>query len=92
MLAIATLAVFPLLSGEPAIDTVPYVVLLAAATLGALFVVVLPWDRLLRSSAGDYVFYAWSTLDIILVALVAAASGGGRSPAVLLYFATTLFS
>jgi signal transduction histidine kinase len=52
---------------------------------------MLPWRSLLESRAGDYVFYAWSAFDILLIACAGAASGGGRSPAVLLYFATTLF-
>jgi signal transduction histidine kinase len=91
VLAIAALAVFPLLPHEPDVDTGPYVLLLVVGTLGAAGVALLPWDRLLRSRTGDYAFYAWSTLDIVLIALVGAASGGGRSPAVLLYFATTLF-
>jgi signal transduction histidine kinase len=91
MLALAALAIFPLLPGEPSVDPVPYISLLIVGAVGAGVVAVLPWARLLEGPRGDYLFYAWSTVDIVLVALAGAASGGGRSPAVLLYFATTLF-
>ena len=90
-LAIAALAVFPALAGGGEIDLVPYVAVLAVATVGGAVVVLLPWRRLLERRIGDYVFYTWSVFDIVLIAVGAAASGGGRSPVLLLYFATTLF-
>jgi len=91
VLAIVALAVYPFVGGAPEIDTGPYAVLVAFAAVGAAVVAFLPWRRLLQTPAGDYLFYAWSAFDIALIALTAAASGGGRSPIVLLYFATTLF-
>ena len=91
VLALAALAVFPLLPGEPDVDPGPYATLLVIGAVGVAVVALLPWARLLEGSVGDSLFYAWSTLDILLIGLAAAASGGGRSPAVLLYFATTLF-
>jgi signal transduction histidine kinase len=91
LLAIGALIVFPFVGGEPQIDTGPYAVLMAFATVGAVVVTFLPWARLLQTRAGNYLFYLWSAFDIVLIALAAAASGGGRSPVVLLYFATTLF-
>jgi signal transduction histidine kinase len=91
VLAIVALAAFPFLADEPQIDVGPYAVLVALGCIGVAVVAVLPWARLLETAAGDYLFYLWSAFDIVLVALVAATSGGGRSPAVLLYFATTLF-
>ena len=91
VLAVVALAVFPFVGGGPEIDTGPYAALVAVASAGVVFVALLPWERLLASSIGDYVFYVWSAFDIVLIAIAAAASGGGRSPVVLLYFATTLF-
>src|SRR4051812_16192337 len=91
VLAIAALAIFPFVPGEPEIDTGAYALLIAASAIGVALVAVLPWARLLESPTGDYLFYAWSAFDIVLIALAAAASGGGNSPVVLLYFATTLF-
>src|SRR5207253_8689885 len=90
-IAIAGLALFPLLPGDPEIDLLPYCILLFVATAGAAAMAAMPWRRLLQGPAGDYLFYAWSAADIVLIALVAATSGGGRSPLVLLYAATTLF-
>jgi len=91
ILAVVALAVFPFIPGEPEVDSAPYALLVAAASVGVAIVAVLPWSRLLEGPAGDYLFYVWSAIDIGLIALAAAASGGGRSPVVLLYFATTLF-
>ncbi len=91
LLAIAALGVFPFVAGEPGIDAGPYAAIVAVGTVGAVVVTVLPWQRLLQTSAGDYLFYLWSAFDIVLIAFAAAASGGGQSPVVLLYFATTLF-
>jgi len=91
ILAIVALAVFPFIPGEPEVDSAPYALIVAAASVGVAIVAILPWSRLLEGPAGDYLFYVWSAIDIGLIALAAAASGGGRSPVVLLYFATTLF-
>ena len=91
ILAIVSLGVYPFIAGEPGVDGGAYAAIVVVAAVGVALVAVLPWPRLLETSAGDYLFYVWSAFDIVLIALAAAASGGGKSPVVLLYFATTLF-
>jgi signal transduction histidine kinase len=91
LLALAALAVFPFVPRHGPIDTVPYSIVLVLGIAGGVVVVRLPWGRLLDRSVGEAFLYAWSILDIGLIAGAEAATGGGRSPLVLLFALTTLF-
>lgn len=90
-LALALLAVYPLVSGHGSIRSAPYFALMAFAIVGALSFNFLPWNKILDSPRGIWVFYAWSFLDIVLITLLVAVTGGGRSEVFLLYALTTLF-
>ena len=91
VLTIACLIVFPFLGGHPTIPVGPYAGVMVAGSLGVVLIAALPWQRLFESGAGLRVLYAWSVLDIALIALGVAITGGGRSPFWLLYLLTTLF-
>jgi len=91
LLALAALAVFPFVPGHGPLDAVPYWILLLSGVAGGVLVVLMPWGRLLDRTSGEAFLYAWSVLDIGLIAGAEAATGGGRSPLVLLFALTTLF-
>src|SRR4051812_35329656 len=52
----------------------------------------LPRERIVRSPRRDAFFLAWSALDMVLVAAVAVADGGPRSPFVFLFVLPTIFA
>jgi len=83
---------YPLLPGHPAVNWSLYGPTAGAALLGAGGFGLLPWNRLLQSSAGGMCLYTWSFLDIALISVGVAASGGARSQLVWLYSLTTVFS
>lgn len=92
LMAVALLAVFPFVPGHPAIDAGPYVVLLGTALAGAgVAGRLIPWQRVFAAGWGDWIMYCWSALDIFLVTLVAAVTGGPGSEVVFLYALTTIF-
>jgi signal transduction histidine kinase len=90
-LTIACLIAYPFLSGHPSIAMGPYAGLLVAGALGVALVAALPWKRLFESAVGIRMLFGWSVLDIALISLGVAITGGGRSPLWLLYLLTTLF-
>jgi K+-sensing histidine kinase KdpD len=70
-------------------------------TFGLVFVVVavaaglatlLPYERLFRVGWGMPVVFAWSVVNLVLIAIGIWATGGSRSPLMFLYLLTTLFS
>ena len=91
-MAIALLVALPFLPGAPHVPGVPYAVLCGVALAGAtLFGFAVPWTRLFHAGWGEPTFYAWSGLDIVLVTLGCAISGGPGSPLAVLYLLTTIF-
>ena len=90
-LALAALVVYSLLPGRPAIHLGVYLIELFVAAIGVVVVATLPWARILAHPRGMYVFYAWSLLDIGLIALLIVATGGPASAAFLLFALTNLF-
>lgn len=68
-----------------------YLVVLAVAALGAVLVWFLPWQRLFERGWGMPAMYAWSILDIALIAVLIGTSGGNDSPLHLLFGLTTVF-
>lgn len=91
VMALALLALLPMLPGGPRVILRPYVVLLVAAAAGTGIVAAMPWRRLFDAGWGHRAMYAWSTLDIVLITGLAALSGGPSTEIVLLYFLTTVF-
>ena len=83
---------YPLLPGHPSVYWPLYGATAGAALVGAGAFGLLPWNRLLQSAAGGRCLYAWSFLDIALISVGVAASGGARSQLVWLYSLTTVFS
>ena len=92
LMAVALFLLVPVLPGRPAIRFVPYAAIVTAAAAGALVVsLAIPWVRLFAAGWGERAMYIWSALDILLVTLAAAATGGPRSEVVYLYALTTVF-
>ena len=91
MLVIGVLVLLPFVPHRVHIDTPPYLLILAAGSVGGLGVALLPWERLFQRGMGLYFLYAWSAGDILLVSLGIAATGGGRSELFVVYGLTTVF-
>jgi signal transduction histidine kinase len=91
MLAVVPLAALPFIPHHGHIRLPLYIPTLAAAVGGAALVAVLPWRRLFQSSAGLRSLYAWGVVDIVLISLAIADTGGGHSQLFLLYGLTTVF-
>jgi diguanylate cyclase (GGDEF)-like protein len=54
-------------------------VLIGIAAVGGGLVLVLPWERIIRSRWREHVFGVWSLLDLIVLLVLAALDGGGDS-------------
>lgn len=68
-----------------------YMGVLVLAAAGAVLVWFLPWERLFERGWGMPAMYAWSVLDIVLIAILIGTSGGDASPLHLLFGLTTVF-
>ena len=90
-MTIAGLIAFYLLAPGEGIEEAPFFVMVAVAAIGAGIVSVLPWRELFERSVGVWYLYAWSALDITLISLLIAISGGDDSEIFVLYFLTTVF-
>jgi diguanylate cyclase (GGDEF)-like protein/PAS domain S-box-containing protein len=64
----------------------------AAAVLSAALISLLPIERIVRGPRRELWFLGWSALDFTLIAAIAAADGGPRSPFVLLFVLPTIFA
>jgi K+-sensing histidine kinase KdpD len=91
MMLVAALAAFRLLPGHGSVATTTFAVVLVCAALGAAGISALPWPRMFTSARGLYAMYAWSAADIVLITILASATGGPRSEMFLLYAFTTVF-
>jgi RNA polymerase sigma factor (sigma-70 family) len=65
-------------------------VFVTVAVCGGL-ATLLPYERLFRTCWGMPVVFAWSVVNLALIAVGIWATGGSRSPLVFLYALTTLF-
>ncbi|MDQ3646382.1 MAG: ATP-binding protein [Actinomycetota bacterium] len=72
-------------------DRVSYFALLVLGTAGAWIIGRLPWRKLFEAGRGFAVLNAWSVLDILLITMVVAITGGADSEMFLLYAFTTIF-
>jgi signal transduction histidine kinase len=91
VLALLLLLLFRLVPGHGTIRDAAYVVVLVSASVGAVGVKLLPWERLFATGLGVRTLYAWSVLDILLISVAVAFTGGARSEVFLLYALTTVF-
>jgi signal transduction histidine kinase/DNA-directed RNA polymerase specialized sigma24 family protein len=64
---------------------------LTALAVAAALATLLPWDRLLATKAGMRLLAAWAVTALSMVTIGVWATGGARSPLVLLYALTTVF-
>lgn len=91
-MALMVLIALPFIPGAAPVQAAPYALLCLVALAGTtLFGFALPWPRLFSAGWGERTFYVWSSLDIALVTLACAVSGGPSSPLGLLYLLTTIF-
>src|SRR5438132_2227372 len=91
VLVIAVLVLLPFLPHDTEIRASPYAAILLVGAAGAGLVAGLPWERLFRRGIGIYFLYGWSAVDIVLVSVGIAVTGGGRSEMFLIYGLTTVF-
>jgi signal transduction histidine kinase len=68
-----------------------YGLLLTGLAILAALATLLPWDRLLTRRAGRILLSAWAVTALGMVSVGVWATGGARSPLVLLYALTTVF-
>ena len=68
-----------------------YLGVLAVAGAGAVVVARLPWEKLFERGWGMWAMYTWSVLDIGLISILIASTGGDESPLHLLFGLTTVF-
>ncbi len=90
-LALGALIAYPFLPQAPAVNVVPFLVLVGVAGAGAALIQLLPWRSLFEKGLGLRFQYAWSVFDILLISALIAVSGGGASALVLLYVLTSVF-
>ena len=91
VLVIAVLILLPFLPNQAHIQIVPYLGVLTAGAAGGVVIALLPWEGLFERGLGMYFLYGWSAVDILLVSVGIAVSGGGRSEMFLIYGLTTVF-
>src|SRR5256886_8400673 len=91
VLVIAVLILLPFLPNQAHIQIVPYLGVLTAGAAGGVVIALLPWEGLFERGVGMYFLYGWSAVDILLVSVGIAVSGGGRSEMFLIYGLTTVF-
>ena len=91
-MAMALIVALPFLPGGPEVPTAFFSGLCVMAVLGAgLFGFAVPWKRLFAAGWGEVAFYAWSSVDIALITVACAITGGPTSPLGMLYLLTTIF-
>jgi RNA polymerase sigma factor (sigma-70 family) len=74
------------------VDMGPFGLLFVVVAVAAGLATLLPYDRLFRVGWGMPVVFAWSVVNLVLIAIGIWATGGSSSPLMYLYLLTTLFS
>ncbi len=91
LLAPLTAAAMFVLATKTRINLGGYGLLLTGLAVGAALATLLPWDRLLATRAGMKLLAVWAVTALGMVSVGIWATGGARSPLVLLYALTTVF-
>jgi K+-sensing histidine kinase KdpD len=91
LVALVALLGFWALPGDTVDSPWVYGAVLATAVVGVAIVALLPWERMFQGPLGEWGLYVWSALDIALISVAVAATGGGRSEMFLIYCLTTVF-
>jgi signal transduction histidine kinase/DNA-directed RNA polymerase specialized sigma24 family protein len=87
---LAAAAMF-VLAARTRVDLGGYGLVLTGLAVAAALATLLPWDRLLATRAGMNLLAAWAVTTLGMVTAGIWATGGARSPLVLLYALTTVF-
>ena len=87
---LAAAAMF-LLATRARLDLGGYGLALTGLAVAAALATLLPWDRLLATRAGMRLLAVWAVTALGMVTAGVWATGGARSPLVLLYALTTVF-
>jgi len=66
--------------------------LLVVAAVTGMLVILMPYERIVRSRWREPFFVSWSMANVAFITALAAASGGTGSPATLVFFLTMVFS
>lgn len=74
------------------VDMGPFGLVFVVVAVAAGLATLLPYDRLFRVGWGMPVVFAWSVVNLVLIAIGIWATGGSSSPLAFLYALTTLFS
>ncbi|MBK5228850.1 MAG: GAF domain-containing protein [Actinobacteria bacterium] len=64
---------------------------LAIGGLVTAMVTILPWRRIVEQRWSMWVLYSWSVVDLVLITAAIHVTGGGQSPAFLIYGLTAVF-
>jgi signal transduction histidine kinase/DNA-directed RNA polymerase specialized sigma24 family protein len=87
---LAAAAMF-LLATRARVDLGGFGLALTGLAVAAALATLLPWDRLLVTRAGMHLLAVWAVTALGMVTVGIWATGGARSPLVLLYALTTVF-
>ncbi|MGH2640492.1 MAG: ATP-binding protein [Actinomycetota bacterium] len=87
---LAAAAMF-VLATRARLDLGGYGLALTGLAVAAALATLLPWDRLLATRGGMRLLAAWAVTALGMVTVGVWATGGARSPLVLLYALTTVF-
>lgn len=74
------------------VDMGPFGLVFVVVAVAAGLATLLPYERLFRVGWGMPVVFAWSVVNLVLIAIGIWATGGSSSPLAFLYALTTLFS
>ncbi len=83
--------VYMLLPGHVSIYGLPFGLVLGIGAVGLVTALFIPWDETFRTPMGLKAQSVWSALDIVLVGVAVAASGGARSDLWVIYLLVIVF-
>jgi RNA polymerase sigma factor (sigma-70 family) len=79
------------LARRPDVEMGPFGLAFVVAAVCAGLATLLPYERLFRRGWGMPILYAWSVVNLSLIAIGIWVTGGSSSPLLFLYALTTLF-
>lgn len=90
-LVIGTMVIYPFLPGSPELPRLPYFLLVLAGAAAVTVVTALPWAWLFDRGVGQWVLYAWSAVDIVLISLAITITGHEQSEMFFLFAPVMVF-
>ncbi len=88
---IGIVVLYALLPGHYPLDTAAVLAVVAVSGVGVVVCARLPWHELIEKQLFVPAFFAWALLDVAMVSIGIALSGGSRSELYLLYLAMCVF-